>query len=82
MEVIKNFADFESLAEIKVNHVPLLRPENLIIGTWIWYSVDDRLFFSESFSKMAGISKDSYHNFKTFVRSRVFACETLRTRNY
>ena len=39
---------------------------NLTFGTWIWYSVEDRLLLSENFCQMAGIAKDSYYDFKTF----------------
>ena len=66
MEAIKSFADKEREAKIKVNHTPLSTPENIIIGTWIWYSVEDRLLVSESFSKIAGISKYSNNDFYTF----------------
>ena len=40
---------------------------NLTFGTWIWYSVEDRLLFSVNFCQMAGIDKDSDYNFKTFL---------------
>jgi len=39
---------------------------NVLIGTWTWYSVEDRLLFSDSFCQMTGIPIDSYYNFKTF----------------
>lgn len=40
--------------------------ENLNFGTWIWYSVEDRLLFSKSFSKIAGLSQNSFYDFRTF----------------
>ena len=41
--------------------------EKLAFGMWIWYSVEDRLLFSENFCEMAGIDKDSDYNFRTFL---------------
>ncbi len=66
MEVIKSFADNEREAKIRVNNNPLIKPENIIIGTWIWYSIEDRLLVSDGFSKIAGISKNSNNDFYTF----------------
>jgi hypothetical protein len=37
------------------------------IGIWTWYSVEDRLLFSDSFCQSTGIAKDWYCNFKTFL---------------
>jgi len=57
-------ADCETTA--KVNKPPSFLNGNVLIGTWTWYSVEDRLLFSDSFCQMTGIQKDSFYNFKAF----------------
>lgn len=48
------------------NRCPLLIPGDTLLGIWIWYSVEDRLLFSEGFTNVAGILKESYYTFSTF----------------
>ena len=41
--------------------------EKANFGTWIWYSVDDRMLFSEGFCRMLGITKNVYPTFELLV---------------
>jgi len=66
METIKSFTAHELKHRFSGNRKLLRINKNLISGIWIWYSVEDRLLFSEGFSLIAGISKNAFNNFKTF----------------
>jgi hypothetical protein len=44
-------------------------PGNLILGTWIWYSTENRLFLSDGFCQLMGIARDVYPTFDLFVES-------------
>jgi hypothetical protein len=39
----------------------------LNFGVWIWYSVENRIFFSDRFSRMLGLEKDVYPTFEILV---------------
>jgi hypothetical protein len=41
--------------------------EKLNFGVWIWYTVEDRMLFSERFCRMMGISKDVYPTFNLLI---------------
>lgn len=58
--------EVDSETKARVNEPPIFLNGNALIGTWTWYSVEDRLLFSDNFCEMTGIQKDSYYNFKTF----------------
>lgn len=40
--------------------------DQLNFGTWIWYSVENRILVSEEFCNMVGITKNGYTNFNLF----------------
>jgi hypothetical protein len=44
----------------------------LNFGVWIWYTVEDRMLFSERFYQMMGISKDVYPSFNLLIE-RIYA---------
>jgi hypothetical protein len=58
--------ELECETMVRVNESPTFLNGNVLIGTWTWYSVEDRLLFSDTFCQLTGIPKDSYYNFKTF----------------
>jgi PAS fold len=55
---------------MKLNRkISLVQPNNfdqLNFGTWIWYSLENRILVSEEFCNMVGISKNGYNNFNLF----------------
>ena len=55
-------------------------PECLNFGMWIWYSVEDRLLFSNSFYAMTGLKQESFYDFKTFFEI-VHGCDLLQFLN-
>ena len=67
MQIRKPLTDTIYEAKRGCNRCPLLQPEDILTGTWIWYSNEDRLLFSEGFAGTAGISGEAYHTFSTFL---------------
>lgn len=66
MEVITNLNELDRETTTRIDEKPSFLKGNTLIGTWTWYSVEDRLLFSDNFCEMTGIPKDSYYNFKSF----------------
>jgi hypothetical protein len=60
---------FENSAKAMNSKTISLVPENLIFGTWIWNSTENRLFLSDGFCQLMGIAKDVYPTFDLFVES-------------
>ena len=66
MSIRKPFTDSMFGTELLCNNCPFPMEENTISGTWIWYSVEDRLLFSEDLAESISIPKETYHTFQTF----------------
>jgi hypothetical protein len=60
---------FENSAKAMNSKTISLVPENLIFGTWIWYSTENRLFLSDGFCHLMDIAWDVYPTFDLFVES-------------
>ena len=67
MQIRKPLTDTIYEAKVLCNRCPLLQPEDILIGTWIWYSTEDWLLFSAKLAEIMGISKESYYTYSTFL---------------
>ena len=67
MPIRKTITDTICEAKGSYNRCPFPVPEDTLTGIWVWYSVEDRLLFSEGMAESIGIPKESYYTFSTFL---------------